>query len=321
MGKLKVFVPLLLTLTLALACRLPATAQAAGAQGKSLRILATSDLHGKFVPWDYALNAENASGSVTQLATASAQYRTDDTLLVDAGDTIQDNAADIFVGTGDVHPMVQALNALNYDVWVTGNHEYNYGMDVVKKTIADMKAKVLTGNVYDENGEARANAEQVVGRLVGGPLAPENEIADIPAAQVQDTALIDLINRVHMYYTGAPVSAAALSVTSANLYPGDIRKCDMALIYKYTNTLYKLRMTGAQLKKYMEWSANYYQTFTPGDLTVAFNPDVRAYNYDMFEGVNYDVNVANEPGHRIENLTWPDGRTPNVRAVTEADVK
>lgn len=156
---------------------------------------------------------------------------------------------------------------------------------------------------------------------MGGPLAPENEIADIPAAQVQDTALIDLINDVHMYYTGAPVSAAALSVMSANLYPGDIRKCDMALIYKYTNTLYKLRMTGAQLKKYMEWSANYYQAFTPGDLTVAFNPDVRAYNYDMFEGVNYDVNVANEPGRRIENLTWPDGRTPNVRAVTEADVK
>ena len=473
MGRLRALVSLLLALTLSLACRLPATAQAAGAQGKSLRILATSDLHGKFVPWDYALNAESASGSVVQLATAIAQYRTDDTLLVDAGDTIRDNCADIFVGDDDVHPMVRALNALNYDVWVTGNHEYNYGMDVVKKTIADMSAKVLTGNVYDENGEAiadgcdifdvdgvrvavigmvtpnitrwdavnlaeckvtdpleetrkiisalqgrydvlvgvfhmginneyglansgvadilnacpefdvmvsshehrlipsddingvlvvqnksqaqtmavidlalekdgdgwkvtgrtaesvaiadfepdpaitellsaydaraREDAEQVVGRLVGGPLAPESGIADIPAAQIQDTALIDLINDVQMYYTGAPVSSAALFVASANLYPGDIRKCDMALVYKYTNTLYKLHMTGAQLKKYMEWSANYYQTYRPGDLTIAFNPDVRAYNYDMFEGVNYDVNIANESGRRIENLTWPDG--------------
>lgn len=473
MDKLKALVALVLALALVPACCLPAAADAPEAQGKALRILATSDLHGKFFPWDYALNAESVSGSVAQLATAIAQYRTDSTLLVDAGDTIQDNSADIFVGTGDVHPMVQALNALNYDVWVTGNHEYNYGMDVVKKTIADMKATVLTGNVYDEDGapiadgyaifdvdgvrvavigmvtpnitrwdavnlakctvtdpleetrgiidaiqgqydvlvgvfhmgigneygvansgvadilsacpefdmmvsshehrlipsedingalvvqnknqaqtmavidltlekdgdgwrvadkaaesvtiadfepdpavvemlhpydaQARADAEQVIGRLVDGPLAPENEIAEIPTAQIRDTALIDLINNVQMYYTGAQVSAAALFVADANLLPGDIHKCDMAQVYKYTNTLYKLRMTGAQLKKYMEWSAEYYQTYAPGDLTIAFNPEVRAYNYDMFEGVNYDVNIANAPGRRIENLTWPDG--------------
>ncbi len=359
----------MLALALVLACCLPATAEAA--QGKSLRIIATSDLHGKFVPWDYALNAESTSGSVAQLATAIAQYRTDSTLLVDAGDTIQDNSADIFVGADDIHPMVQALNALNYDVWVTGNHEYNYGMDITKKTIADMKCKVLTGNVYDENGEAIADdcaifdvdgvRVAVIGMVtpnitrwdsvnlakckVTDPLEETRGIIDamqgrydvlvgvyhmgikneygVENSGVTDMlnacpefdvmvsshehALIDLINNVQMYYTGAPVSAAALFVMDANMYPGDIHKCDMALVYKYTNTLYRLRMTGAQLKKYMEWSAEYYQTYAPGDLTIAFNPDVRAYNYDMFEGVNYDVNIANEPGSRIENLTWPDG--------------
>ena len=51
-----------------------------------------------------------------------------------------------------MHPMIQALNALDYDVWVTGNHEYDYGMDITKKAIADVEAEVLTGNVYDENG-------------------------------------------------------------------------------------------------------------------------------------------------------------------------
>ena len=53
--------------------------------------------------------------------------------------------------------MVQAINALGYDIWVTGNHEYNYGMDVLKKTMADISCKVLTGNVYDENGKAIAD--------------------------------------------------------------------------------------------------------------------------------------------------------------------
>ena len=464
---------LFLILALVMSLCAGAVASADEPETRSIRILGTSDLHGKFMPWDYALNAESKSGSMAQLATAVAQYRDENTLLVDAGDTIQDNSADIFIGSEDVHPMVQAVNALNYDVWVTGNHEYNYGMDVTKKTIADMTAKTLVGNVYDENGEAiadgcaifernglrvavigmvtpnitrwdaanlanctvtdpleetrklidaldgqydllvgvfhmgvaneygvansgvtdilnacpefdvmvsshehalipatdingvlvvqnknmaqtmsvidvtleksgdgwvvtqktaesvsiadfepdpafveafgrydelaREDAEVVVGKLEGGALAPENEIAEIPTAQIEDTALIDLINDVQMYYTGAPVSAAALFVMNANLYPGDIHKCDMALIYKYTNTLYKLHMTGAQLKKYMEWSVSYYNQYQPGDLTVSFSPDIRAYNYDMFAGVNYEVNIARPAGSRIENLTWPDG--------------
>ena len=472
-GSFKRLGPFLLTLVLFLSGLVPTVAEDAAPETRTLRIIATNDLHGKFLPWDYALNTESPSGSMAQLSTAIAQYRDDSTLLVDAGDTIQDNSADIFVNGHDVHPMVQAINALNYDVWVTGNHEYNYGMDVVRKTIADMNARVLTGNVYDESGDpiadgcaifdkngvriavigmvtpniarwdamnladctvtdpleetrgiidaiqgrydvlvgvfhmgirneygvansgvtdilnacpefdvmvsshehalisgeningalvvqnrnmaqtmavidltleregdgwkvidktsqsvdiadfepdpaivallgkydeqARADAEEIIGTLEGGALSPESEIAVIPSAQIQDTAMIDLINTVQMYYADAPVSAAALSAMDANLYPGDIHKCDVSKIFRYTNTLYRLHMTGAQLKKYMEWSASYYNTFNPGDLTISFNSDIHAYNYDMFSGVNYEVNIANAPGSRIENLTWPDG--------------
>ena len=106
---------------------------------KALRIIATGDLHGKFCPWDYALNEASPSGSMAQLSTAIAQYRNEETILVDAGDTIQDNSAEIFVDSGDVHPMIRAVNALNYDVWVTGNHEYNYKMESVKRAIASFK--------------------------------------------------------------------------------------------------------------------------------------------------------------------------------------
>ena len=67
-------------------------------------------------------------------------------LLVDAGDTIQDNAADIFIHDESPHPMVAAINAIGYDVWAVGNHEFNYGMDVVKKTIADRFIEVRKTN-------------------------------------------------------------------------------------------------------------------------------------------------------------------------------
>ncbi|MFR4439328.1 MAG: 5'-nucleotidase C-terminal domain-containing protein [Hungatella sp.] len=438
-----------------------------------LQILATSDLHGKFAPWDYALNEESKSGSMAQIATALKELRTENSILVDAGDTIQDNSSDLFFDE-EIHPMALAMNEMNYDVWVTGNHEYNFGGDVLKKVISQQKADVLTGNVKDADGNpladgytildkngvkvgvigmvtpnitrwdatnlegwtvtdpveetkkiieeikdetdvligvmhmgmdneyevknsgavdlanacpeldlivashahqliqgeevngvlvvmnksgastladvhlklekqedgswdvidrtsdvldmstyepdadlmeklapyderAKEEANVVIGKLEGGNLAPENEIAEIPSAQIQDTALIDLINEVQLYYTDADVSAAALFNMNANLKEGDIRKCDTALVYKFANTLYKLEMTGAQLKQYMEWSASYYNTWKPGDLTISFNPDVRSYLYDMFAGINYEINIANEPGSRIQNLTWPDG--------------
>lgn len=112
---------------------------------------------------------------------------------------------------------------------------------------------------------AIANAEIVVGTFESEYLAAPNEIEEIPTAQIEDTALIDLINEVQMYYTGARVSGAALFVNDANLYAGDIKRCDMAHVYKYANTLYEMEMTGAQLKKWMEWSASYYNTYQEGE--------------------------------------------------------
>ena len=439
-----------------------------------LQILATSDTHGKFVPWDYAANKAEASGSVAQQATAIQQRRTADTLVIDAGDTIQGNSAQLFL-EDDLHPMMAAMNAIGYDVWVPGNHEYNYGMDTLKKVMSQQKAKVLTGNVYGPDGAAladgytiikkkdvrigligmvtpnitrwdavnltgwtvtnpvdecrkivdqikdqvdvligvvhmdteneygvqgsgardlanacpefdviiaahghkeipgeeingvlvienksngatlseihlnlqrqwngswkvtgrsseslqikefeadpalvsllapydeRAKADAVIpiGELRGGNMAPENEIVNIPSAMVQDTALLDFINEVQMYYTGAQVSATALTSMTGQMQEGVIRKCDLTSIYTYENTLYKLQMNGAQLRDYMEWSAAFFKTWQPGDLTIAIDPSTRYYLYDAFEGVNYELDISEEPGNRIKNLTWPDGR-------------
>jgi len=60
--------------------------------------------------------------------------------------------------------------------------------------------------------------------------------------------------------------------------------------------------TGANLKKYMEWSASYYNSWKDGDVTISFNPDIRGYNYDMFSGMTYEVNLSNPAGERVENL-------------------
>ena len=139
-------------------------------------------------------------------------------------------------------------------------------------SIADYEVDpAMVERLKDYDLRARADANRVIGRLEGGPLAPENRADGVPAARPQDTALVDLVNRVQMYYAQTKVSAAGLPMMDANLHPGDIRKCDIAIIYSFPNTLYKLRMTGAQLKAFMEWCSNFYNTPGPGDTAVSFN--------------------------------------------------
>ena len=126
-----------------------------------LQILASSDTHAKFTTWDYAVNAEDTSGSMVQMSTAIDSLRNENTILVDAGDTIQGNSAELFLDE-DIHPMILSQNEIGYDVCVTGNHEYNYGMDVLKKIMAQQESKPLVGNVYDEDGEAIADDYTII---------------------------------------------------------------------------------------------------------------------------------------------------------------
>ena len=59
-------------------------------------------------------------------------------------------------------PMIAAQNAIGYDVYVTGNHEYNYGMATLEKVLSQQKAKVLTGNVYSPEGKPLADGYTII---------------------------------------------------------------------------------------------------------------------------------------------------------------
>lgn len=493
----------------------------------SLQILATADAHGRFLPYDYAVNAPDTTGSLAQIQTAVKALKSknpDNTILVDAGDIIQDNSESLFINTAS-NPMIDAMNQMGYDTLTYGNHEFNYGVPALQNVMKNFKGKVLCGNVYNKDGSRLAapyaiversgvkvgiigmvtpnitrwdsanlqgykvtnpvdetkaaiaelkkqnvnviiatehmgetgeynepgsgvneilaecpeidafvaahfhnrivgdyfynktiytlnngavtatnmdgtthsasmddyntakakgtvivepykwgktlsqininltkdstgkyvisnkasdittaaydmssksgvnyqpddgltsslqsynktaidDANTPVGTLTGGDLAPKNEVNGIAEAKLRPTAMVDLINKVQMYY-GEKIAGHTIDVSSAamfkdtqNMLQGKIRKCDSANIYTYDNTLYVLKITGSQLKKYMEWSASYYNTYKPGDLTISFNNSIPGYNYDMFSGVKYTIDVSKDPGNRIGNLTKMDG--------------
>ncbi|HYF83927.1 MAG TPA: 5'-nucleotidase C-terminal domain-containing protein [Clostridia bacterium] len=122
--------------------------------------------------------------------------------------------------------------------------------------------------------------------------------------QIKDTALVDLIQNVQMYYGKADVSIAASFNDSSRIPKGDVKVSDINALYVYENWLNVTEMTGKQLKDYIEFSANYFNQIKPGDELITFDPNVPGYNYDMIQGVNYQLDITQPAGKRVVNLTF-----------------
>jgi len=133
---------------------------------------------------------------------------------------------------------------------------------------------------------------------------PENEIAGLPAGRLMDTAVMDLINKIQLENSGADVSAAALFKATSDLPEGNINYGNIFDIYKFDNTLYRVPVTGAELKAYMEWSAECYNQWQPGDINISFDPEYPDYLYDMFAGVDYEIDLSQPKGQRIKNVMF-----------------
>ena len=112
-------------------------------------ILATSDVHGRMLPWDYGTDKADSSGSYAQISSFLKEYRSlhENVIVVDAGDIIQDNQIERFHNVQN-HPAIAALNAMHYDIMVLGNHEFNFGMPIVDKVISEFKGQSLAANIY-----------------------------------------------------------------------------------------------------------------------------------------------------------------------------
>ncbi len=453
-----------------------------------ITIMQTSDMHGRIYPHDYATDSADTDAGFAKIQTLVNEKRAENpnNILIDNGDTVQDNSAELFNDL-PVHPMVQAMNEMDYDIWNIGNHEFNFEKSFLDRNIEAFEGTVLSANVYNEGTDTRwldaykifefdgvrvavvgmlppnvplweasapshfAGLEftstleetgKVVAELEGkydvlvgayhvGPdgehgyegveeianaypqfdvifaghahskitdevngvkiiepgaygwalatadievvksaegyevasveianLETADAVADaeitetfsfvheesvedantivgeitadfierpdyitggdaietMPTSQIEDTSVIDLINEVQMFYTDADVSSAALFNFGSNLKAGDFKKKDVAFIYKYANTLVGVNITGENLLKYMEWSASYYNTYESGDMTVSFNPDIRGYNYDMFSGLTYEIDITEDAGNRVKNVLI-DGKPINTDKV------
>lgn len=461
---------------LAYSAIVPGLAAQSAPQTRSLVVLATTDVHGHLRGWDYYDGKPDPARSLAAAATiidSVRQAHPGGVLLVDAGDLLQGTPLATIAARAAAatrHPVIAAMNAMHYDAAAIGNHEFNYGLAVLRRAVAQASFPFLSANataanprdafrgwrlirrgdltigvigattpgvmVWDRDnvrGRVRYDAiapalrraaaaarragadvvvalvhagldgaasydtvssglpgENVVGQLprevpgldlivyghshremidtvVGGVrlMQPRNAAATVGAATLNftrhagrwkltsssgtsvkvdghaesaevlrvtdaahraamayvaesigvspvawrsqlaratDLPLTDLVGEVMRRVSGAQLAASPAFTLDASIDSGTVTVAKIARLYPYENTLRAVRISGAQLRAFLEHSARYWNTWTPGTTTSLVNTTVPGYNADMVVGATYDVDLSKPLGQRITSL-------------------
>lgn len=124
-------------------------------------------------------------------------------------------------------------------------------------------------------------------------------------ARVRDTAIIDLVQQVHLETGKADVSMAAAFNLDARIPKGSVTVRDIAGLYVYENTLVVMEVTGKELRDALEHSAKYFRAYEPGKTAAELiDEKIPAYNFDIAEGVTYELDISKPQGQRIQNLKF-----------------
>ncbi len=125
-------------------------------------------------------------------------------------------------------------------------------------------------------------------------------------AALHQSLIANFINTVQLAYSGAQISSCALP----NEYKGfsdspTIR--DIVSTYIYSNTLVVLSISGADLKSYIEHTAEYFSLSPDGKICLSeryMRPKVQHYNYDYFSGIDYTIDVRRPVGDRVTRMEF-----------------
>ena len=121
------------------------------------------------------------------------------------------------------------------------------------------------------------------------------------AARAEATPILNFINAVQRKRTGADLSAASVFDLKAGFDSGTIRMGQLVALYPFDNTLRSIKISGAQLKEFLEYSSRYYRTDAVGRISI--NDSVAGYNFDVVAGAHYDIDLRQPVGERIQNLS------------------
>ncbi|MEV7990313.1 5'-nucleotidase C-terminal domain-containing protein [Micromonospora sp. NPDC085948] len=194
-------------------------------------------------------------------------------------------------------------------------------------TITKKAASMLNTNTVVEDPKVlaavRAQHQKTIA-YVNQVVAQSTVELSAAESRYKDTPILDFINHVQTEVVGAaltgttyadlPVLSIAAPFSRTAVFPaGDVKIRDVAGLYVYDNTLEAVVLSGAEVRAYLEYSAKYFRTVAPGapvDPEQISDPAVPDYNYDVFSGLDYDIDISKPVGQRITRLVLTGTDTP-----------
>ncbi|WP_430502063.1 bifunctional metallophosphatase/5'-nucleotidase [Micromonospora trifolii] len=194
-------------------------------------------------------------------------------------------------------------------------------------TITKKAATMLNTNTVVEDPKVlaavRAQHQKTVA-YVNQVVATSTVELSAAESRYKDTPILDFINHVQTEVVGAalagtayadlPVLSIAAPFSRTAVFPaGDVKIRDVAGLYVYDNTLEAVVLSGAEVRAYLEYSAKFFRTLAPGapvDPEQISDPAVPDYNYDVFSGLDYDIDISKPVGQRITRLVLAGTDTP-----------
>ena len=119
-----------------------------------IRILSTTDLHGYIYPYSY-VDQKSENMGVARIKTMIDELRDENTIVIDNGDTIEGSPLLFYhflKHIDEVSPITKAMREIEYDYVNVGNHDFNYGMEVLHRHLDYLNAPCITNNVILKDG-------------------------------------------------------------------------------------------------------------------------------------------------------------------------
>lgn len=242
--------------------------------------------------------------------------------------------------TGENQAYELCMKVKDIDVLLTGHqhrtiyNKYINGVVVVQpgnaaKAIGKVEIKLKKGIdgwrvinknsklIYCENKISQLKVENIVDGIekdtqiwldkVIGNINGDMTVKDYMDIRTKDNALIEFINRVQMESAVVDISNTALFDNKSRGFCSKVTMRDIVSNYVYPNTLKVIRIKGIDIKEALEKSAAYFAPYDGKSIKVNpkfSTPKPQHYNYDMWEGIEYEINISRPMGHRIVKLNY-----------------
>ncbi|WP_434752707.1 bifunctional metallophosphatase/5'-nucleotidase [Paenibacillus amylolyticus] len=167
----------------------------------------------------------------------------------------------------------------------------------------DLKPDPVVMKLTDElESSAQTWLDHPIGEVAGdGDLS----ISSATQLRLQAHPFIDLVHQVQMEATGAQLSNTAMLSEEARGFGKQITVRDVLSNFIYPNTLTVLELSGKDIREALEQTARYFELDTSGKVIVNpayMQPKPQHYNYDMWAGIDYELNISQPVGSRVVKL-------------------